>query len=126
MIEQTLAQEVSAEVVRDTQFWIALVGLIGGVVGAVLTIAGSILVHWLQDHPRRALDQKRKALLKTLLEARNWRKLSTLSRVVGADAETTRRLLIEVGARGSEKPREDEEEVWGLISKHPLDKIDSE
>ncbi len=123
MNEQTLAQEISAQVVRDTQFWIALVGLIGGVVGAVLTIVGNILVHWLQDRSRRSLDQKRQSLLKELLEARDWRKLSTLSRVVGADADTTRRLLIEIRARGSEKPREDEEEAWGLISKHSLDKI---
>jgi len=41
-----------------------------------------------------------------------------------ADADTTRRLLIELGARGSEKPREDGEEVWGLISKHPLETIE--
>jgi hypothetical protein len=59
-----------------------------------------------------------------MLDARDWRKLSTLSRVIGADVDPARRLLIELGARGSEKPREDNEEVWGLISKHPLDRID--
>ena len=55
---------------------------------------------------------------------RDWRKLSTLSRVIGADDDTTRRLLIQLGARGSEKPRGDCEEVWGLISKHTLEKIE--
>ena len=59
-----------------------------------------------------------------MLDARDWRKLSTLARVIGADTYTTRRLLIELGARGSEKPREDLEEVWGLISKHPLENIE--
>jgi hypothetical protein len=59
-----------------------------------------------------------------MLDAKDWRKLSTLSRVIGADADTTKRLLIELGARGSEKPREDNEEVWGLISKHSLEQID--
>lgn len=59
-----------------------------------------------------------------MLDAKEWRKLSTLSRVIGADADTTKRLLIELGARGSEKPREDGEEVWGLISKHPLEQIE--
>ena len=32
-------------------------------------------------------------------------------------------LLIELGARGSETHREDNEEVWGLISKRPLQRI---
>jgi hypothetical protein len=59
-----------------------------------------------------------------MLEARDWRKLLTLSSVVGADADTTRRLLIELGARGSEKIGVGGDEVWGLLSKHPLDKID--
>jgi hypothetical protein len=27
-------------------------------------------------------------------------------------------------ARGSEKPRADGEEVWGLISKHPLERFE--
>lgn len=66
----------------------------------------------------------RTKLLREMLEARDWRKLSTLSSVVGTDLETTRRLLIELGARGSEKLRQDGEEVWGLISKHPLEKIE--
>ena len=45
-----------------------------------------------------------------------WRKLQTLSRIIGADYETTTRLLIEIGARGSEK----ENEVWALLSEKPL------
>jgi hypothetical protein len=44
--------------------------------------------------------------------------------VIGADADTTKRLLIEIEARGSEIPRDDGEEVWGLVSKHPLENIE--
>jgi hypothetical protein len=51
-----------------------------------------------------------------------WRKLETLSRVIGADEETTKRLLIEIGARGSETDKD----VWGLMKYHPLEKIENE
>ena len=87
-------------------------------------IAGNLLLNWLQHRKEKALDEARKRLLEEMLNASDWRKLSTLFRVVGADRDTTTRLLIEIGARGSEKQREDGEEVWGLISKHPLDKIE--
>lgn len=124
MDQQALARQIAEEVVRSTQFWIAFVGLVGVITGAIITITGNVLLHWLQGRKGNALDGARKKLLKELLQARDWRKFSTLSRVVGADSDTTKRLLIAIGARGSEKPREDGEEVWGLISKHPLDKID--
>jgi hypothetical protein len=48
----------------------------------------------------------------------HWRKLDTLSHVIGANEETTKRLLIELGARGSE----DQQELWGLIKHHPFEK----
>ncbi len=87
-------------------------------------IAGNLLLNWLQHRKEKALDEARKRLLEEMLNGSDWRKLSTLFRVVGADRDTTTRLLTEIGARGSEKQREDGEEVWGLISKHPLDKIE--
>jgi hypothetical protein len=102
----------------------AWIGVIGVFVGGFLTIIVQLVVHWLQNRKARALDEARTKLLRQMLDGRDWRKLSTLSRVIGADAETTKRLLIELGARGSEKPREDNEEVWGLISKHPLENIE--
>lgn len=116
----TLANQIAEKVISDTSFWIAIIGLIGAVVGSALTIAGNLLLHWLRDRQRRKLDQERKKLLKTMLEdsrfADRWRRLSTLSRVIGADEETTRRLLIEVGARGSET----DDGSWGLIKYHPF------
>lgn len=121
---EELARQIANQVLRDTQFWIALVGLIGAVVGAVLIITGNLLLHWLQDRKQNSLDEARKRLLEQMLNASDWRKLSTLFRVIGADPDTTKRLLIEIGARGSEKQRQDEEELWGLISKHPLNRIE--
>lgn len=102
----------------------AWVGLIGVVVGGALTTLKDFLTTWYAGRKQRVLDQAQTKLLQQMLDARDWRKLSTLARIIGADAGTTRRLLIELGARGSEKLREDNEEVWGLISKHPLEKIE--
>lgn len=45
-----------------------------------------------------------------------WRELSTLMHVIGADEETTKRLLLEVGARASE----DGKSLWGLVTRNPL------
>jgi hypothetical protein len=42
------------------------------------------------------------------------------ARVIGADEETTKRLLIEVGARRSEN----DDGLWGLIENHPFDQVD--
>jgi hypothetical protein len=94
-----------------------------GIFGLVGVIVGGVLQFWLEQRKTKAqreLDNKRKELLKTALENpppnTEWRKLQTLSRVIGADYETTTRLLIELGARGSEG----EDEVWALLSKKPL------
>lgn len=124
MDEHNLANEIATLVLRDTQFWIAVVGLVGALVGAAITVGGNLLLHWFQNRKSDALDSARSKLLREMLESKDWRKLSTLSRVVGADADSTRRLLMQLGARGSEKPRQDGEEVWGLVTKHPLDRIE--
>jgi len=119
-----LASEIAAKVAADTSFWVAIVGLVGVLAGAALGIVGSLLLHWLQDRPRKLLDEGRKKLLLQMLRDTRfqdrWRKMATLSRVIGADEETTKRLLIEVGARGSEK----DDGLWGLIESHPFDQVD--
>lgn len=51
-----------------------------------------------------------------------WRKLTTLSRVIGANETTTTRVLIEIGARGSEK----DDALWGLIENHPFNETDQQ
>lgn len=103
---------------------VALIGLGGVFIGAFISFVGEFVKHRLKNRAQSKLDDKRKKLLKTMLAAHDWRKMSTLSRVIGADAETTRRLLIDIEARGSEILRNDGEEAWGLISKHPLDRIE--
>lgn len=124
MDTNTLATEIAGKVVADTSFGVAVVGLAGVIVGAIITVAGNFLLHWLQDRPRRKLDEGRKKLLEQMLRdtrfKERWRKITTLSRVVGVDEETTKRLLIELGARGSEK----DDGLWGLLEYHPLDKLD--
>jgi len=123
MNDQELAREIANNVVRDTQFWIAVVGILGVVVGSLATIGGNVLLNWLQGRKQKSLDEARKGLLRQMLTERDWRKLSTLSRVIGADYDETKRLLIAINARGSELPKDDNEEAWGLISKHPLGNI---
>jgi hypothetical protein len=123
MNEHALAQQIAAQVLRDTQFWIAVVGLVGAVVGSLLTIAGNLLVHWVQERKQKKLDSQRINLLMQMLERDDWRHLSTMSRVIGAPLEETRRLLIQLGARASESERADGEEAWALLSKKPLSQV---
>lgn len=120
----TIATEIAGKVIADTSFWIAFVGFAGVIVGAIISVSGNFLLHWYQDKSRRKLDEGRKNLLEQMLRdtrfVDRWRNITTLSRVVGADEVTTKRLLIEVGARGSEK----DDGLWGLLEYHPLDKLD--
>lgn len=89
-----LADEIATKVVSDTNFWIAIVGFAGVIVGAMITVVGNLLLHWFQDRPRRKLDKGREKLLEQMLrDSRfkdHWRKITTLSRVIGADEETTK------------------------------------
>lgn len=124
-IETTvLAAEIAKTVVSDTSFWVAIVGLLGVAIGAVVAVVGNIVLHKMQNAPQEKLDNRRKELLKNMLNdsrfPKGWRELSTLSRVIGTDDETTKRLLFEVGARGSEK----DDDMWGLIERHPFNKND--
>ena len=99
------------------EFWL---GIIGVAVGSIGQFYIDRFRHERDTKAQRELDDRRKELLKNALENpppdTEWRKLQTLSRIIGADYETTTRLLIEIGARGSEK----ENEVWALLSEKPL------
>jgi hypothetical protein len=118
------ARDIANELLKSTQVWIALIGFVGGIIGGILASVGNLLPNWVQHRKERKLDRARAGLLKHLLETADWRELSVLRHVIGADRDTTTRLLIEMQARGRKKPREDGEEEWGLISKHPLDASD--
>src|SRR5258708_3812573 len=96
---------------------IALIGVAGAVVGSVATVAGSIVLHCLRARTAAKREKPRRNLLLQMLQNPdyNWRKLDTLMHVIGADEQTTKRLLLEIGARASE----DGQPLWGLISRNP-------
>ena len=102
----------------DEKITIALIGFGGVVIGAVIQIIGSVVKHYLEQRTKDRTDERRKQLLMTMLESERfkWRNLETLMHVIGADEETTKRLLLEIGARGSE----DKQELWGLIKRNPF------
>jgi hypothetical protein len=97
---------------------IALIGVAGAAIGSVATIAVQWLSHFLQERAAAKKDKPRKDLLLKMLRSpkNHWRKLETLTHVIGTDEETTKRLLLEVGARASE----DGQALWGLIERNPL------
>lgn len=118
-----LAPVVAEKVSSEVQIIVAWIGVVGVLSGAIVTFLGQFLLHWYQDRPKRRLDAQREKILKQMLSNNNtsteWRKIETLSRVVGANGDETKRLLIKIGARGSEK----ENDVWALIENKPLDQI---
>jgi hypothetical protein len=100
-----------------------LIPLVSVVVGGFLTIAGNAATTYFKERVIAKKDNPRKALLLKMLEderfPKRWRNLDTLMHVIGANKETTVRLLIELGARGSE----DKQDLWGLIKYHPFEKL---
>ncbi len=99
-------------------------GIIGGILGCVGTMVSSYwgprkFDEYKENKAEKQHNGPRKDLLKKLLEDDrfNWRHLSTLARVTGTDEEECRRLLIEIGARGS---LSEGKEMWGLISRNPI------
>ncbi|MFP4098294.1 MAG: hypothetical protein ACLFP8_07435 [Alphaproteobacteria bacterium] len=113
-IAPLIADEVSSEM----HVTVALIGAISALGGVLLGIFGNAFVEWCRAKSKRNLDKQRKDLLETLLKDKNheWRKLKTLSRVIGAYEDETKRLLIEIKARGSER----DDDLWPLISDKPL------
>ena len=99
-------------------FVIALIGVGGAVIGSVATLAGNFLMHWLKNRDEKNKEKPARGLLTEMLNDREytWRKLDTLKHVIGANEETTKRLLLEVGARASE----DGKDLWALKSRAPL------
>lgn len=99
-------------------FLIALIGVSGAVIGSIATVAVTWLRHYLAEKCQKKLDQPRRDLLLEMLKHKShkWRSLDTLMHVIGADEETTIRLLLDVDARASE----DGQRLWGLKSRNPL------
>ena len=97
---------------------IALIGVGGAVIGSIATLSGNFLIHWLKMRDEKNKEEPARILLIEMLNHKNytWRKLDTLMHVIGANEETTKRLLLEVGARASE----DGQNLWALKSRAPL------
>ncbi len=121
MNQELLAEQIAAAVIKDAQFWAAVLGFVGVIVGAVVTIAGNVFLHWYQQRRGSAIDNARKKLLREMLDNagfKDGRSLETLSKVTGSTQEDCRRLLIEVGARGF--TLQDGREGWTYIKNRPL------
>ena len=97
---------------------IALIGMGGAVVGSIATVTASIASQWFQNKLVQQTDEPRRNLLRKMLNHSDypWREFDTLMHVIGTDESTTKRLLLEVGARASENGKP----LWGLISRNPL------
>lgn len=94
--------------------------ILGGAVGVIGTWGTTWLNHYYERSQKNESEESAKALLKELLEVPEykWRKIDTLANVVGTNQATVRRLLLEIGGRGSVKNGS----LWGLISRNPIKK----
>ena len=106
--------------------------LIGGAIGGVLGVVGSIFSsyygprkfeEWKEERRHQKLDAPRKKLLFQLLnsDTHKIRSIETLSRVSGTSKEECRRLLIEIEARGVKI--KGNREGWVLIKNKPFSTI---
>lgn len=94
-----------------------LSALVGAVIGAMATLAGSWVTHVLQTRRADSLAEKRRTRLRQILSGTKytWRSLDTLSASIGADDATTCELLIEIDARASVSNKTS----WALVSRAP-------
>jgi hypothetical protein len=93
--------------------------VIGSAVGGLGTFAATWLSARLNRKEPNPSEEAAKALLRKLLETPgyHWRRIDTLANVVGTDEVTVRRLLLEIGARGSMRNGQ----YWGMTSRNPLE-----
>lgn len=79
---------------------IALIGVGGAVIGSIATVAAGLASHWWQSRAAKERDKPRRKLLLSMLRNpdHRWRNFDTLRHVVGADEDTTVRLLLELDA----------------------------
>ncbi|MGB3553275.1 MAG: hypothetical protein WBA25_01395 [Jannaschia sp.] len=108
-----------------------LAGLIGGIIALILKVISEIMLDCYRNRNVRQTETSQREMLRTMLDPAvmkcvknksggvgvEWRTFATLSSAIGADEVTTKRLLIEVGARGSAK----DGRMWALKREKPLD-----
>ena len=98
-----------------------LAAFLGALAGAAASLAGILTTDWLQARRKAEANKPTKKLLKDMLKSgQNWRRLSTLANVTGLTESEVKKLLVEIGARGSET----NPALWGLVSRNPLPEHD--
>ena len=124
-MDEKAIHDIAVKVSQDTSFYIALVGLFGAVLGSLLVVLGNVLTQKISQRAEARQEAPRRKILRQMLEdarfADHWRKLDTLMHVIGADEATTTRMLVEIGARGSE----DGQRLWTLAKFHPFEQTSS-
>ena len=99
-----------------TDFWM---GVLGAGIGSAITLFGQWFKHRWETNEGRRRDEGRKAMLREMLNnpgPTGWRKMATLSGVVGASRDETARLLIDIEARASETAKD----TWAYLKNKPL------
>lgn len=103
------------------QGWAALGGaLVGGVVTAFSNAVRAFVKDKLAERKKARNEKAAKEVLRTMLARaeRPWTKLTVLTSVTGLGPIKVRRMLLEIGARGSIPNGTS----WALISRKPLSK----
>ena len=116
----------------DGPSWeLVLSALVGGMIALALKVLGEIALDIYKNWNSRKTENAQIEMLKTMLDPEvmanipnadggtgvKWRTFETLRSVIGADEQTTKRLLIKIGARGSTKDGRN----WALRKDQPLD-----
>ncbi|WP_421245334.1 hypothetical protein [Aeromonas sanarellii] len=124
MTEQEMATFITEKVVKDIQFWTAIIGLFGVIAGAAISAIGNVVLYKLQQQKQNKNDIARKNLLRKMLDNPAFpsgRSFETLSRVTGTTPDECHRLLIELEARGFTMA--DGRIGWTYIKNRPLDEL---
>jgi hypothetical protein len=94
-----------------------IAAFLGALAGALASMASIVLTGFLKAYRDAKANQPRKQLLTDMLSGgHRWRGLSALANVTDLTESEAKRLLVEIGARGSET----DPNVWGLVSRNPL------
>jgi hypothetical protein len=94
-----------------------LAAFLGAIAGAVASMGSIVLTDFMKAYRKTKADEPRKRLLTDMLSGgHRWRSLSVLASVTGLTESEAKRLLVEIGARGSET----DPNLWALTSRNPL------
>ena len=94
-----------------------MAALLGALAGAAASLGGIVLSDVMGACRKAKAEKPKKQLLRDMLSGGHpWRKLTTLANVTGLTEPEAKRLLVEIGARGSET----DPGWWGLVSRNPL------